>query len=360
MKGPGAKNILFFLLVPVLFFAGLETAARLLAAPPEDPVMGRPAAAITAEGLPALAEILAYDPVLFWRLAPNLAGKRVAGRIGNYPVDFTVSTNGDGARLVSEAPEKTCGTAQSPKRRECTRRILVLGDSASFGLGVSDAEAWPSLLDAMIVEKRGSGWGVCNMAVPGHTTFQGKRYLEERGEALRPYVVIAGFWANDKASWMGASDLQTMRMVERWEANRWFFERCRLAWAMNGLYRSLQPEPQARPRLNEAEFLGCLESMAAWGREHETPVAFLVWPSRVQIAEKQEELHGYQALVAKAAKAADAVLINPAPRFIQAGGDLFVDDYHGNAAGCALAADAVWEALEPVLEKRQLLEGPWK
>jgi lysophospholipase L1-like esterase len=318
----------------VLVLGGLEGLARLFVpAPPT--LMGEARTAITAQGLPALAPLLDPDPALFWRLKPDLLRVPVAGRIGSYPIRFNVSTDSRGFRAgaVSPAPG--------------ARRLLVLGDSASFGLGVEDAEAWPAKLGGLLAQEGAPpGWEIINAAVPGYTAYQGLQFLKTRGDALRPGMVVAEFWANDKADWSSRSDMEHADMMRR----QALLLNSRLAWAMNRFRARFsdaeEKKPAGRSRLSEKEFTDTLAAIAAWGRERGVPVMFLVWPSRRQVEERQDKLYGYQELVAQTAKQSGALLADPAPAFIAAGGDLFVDEFHGSARGCALAAEAVRGVLE--------------
>lgn len=333
VKGSRFHIATVWLGVVVLVLGLLEVTARLLVSAPPT-LMGEARAAITAQGLPALASLLDPDPVLFWRLKPELRQVPVAGRIGEYPIDFTVSTDSRGFRAGAAVASSGA------------RRLLVLGDSASFGLGVEDAEAWPARLAGLLKDKGSTpGWEVINAAVPGYTAYQGMQFLKTRGEALRPDLMVAEFWANDKADWASRSDAEHAAMLR----SQALLLNSRLAWAMNRLQaRTTGPEEKTagRPRLSEKEFVDTLGSIAEWGKARGVPVLFLVWPSRKQIEEQQRQLSGYQALVAQAAQQSGALLVDPAPAFVAAGGNLFVDAFHGNARGCAVAAEAVCKAIK--------------
>jgi lysophospholipase L1-like esterase len=74
-----------------------------------------------------------------------------------------------------------------------SKRILVLGGSHPFGMWVSTAESYSAVLEASL-----PGWEVLNAACPGHTTFQGRQYLEHRGLAFEPDIVIFDLGVNDE------------------------------------------------------------------------------------------------------------------------------------------------------------------
>ena len=72
-------------------------------------------------------------------------------------------------------------------------RVVMLGDSITFGVGVTDAETFSALL-----EERSERFEVINLAVEGYGTDQELIRLERDGLALRPAVVILNFCvAND-------------------------------------------------------------------------------------------------------------------------------------------------------------------
>ena len=79
-----------------------------------------------------------------------------------------------------------------------TFRILVLGDSVTFGHGTLDDTTYPFLLEQQLRAWRPSvNWEVWNLGVPGYNTGQELAYLEEIGPRANPDLVIVGFYPND-------------------------------------------------------------------------------------------------------------------------------------------------------------------
>ena len=79
-----------------------------------------------------------------------------------------------------------------------TFRILVLGDSVTFGHGSLFETTYPYLLEQRLKRWRPSvNWEVWNLGVPGYNTRQELRYLEEVGAKFKPDLVIVGFFPND-------------------------------------------------------------------------------------------------------------------------------------------------------------------
>jgi GDSL-like lipase/acylhydrolase family protein len=79
-----------------------------------------------------------------------------------------------------------------------TFRILVLGDSVTFGHGSLFETSYPYLLEQRLKAwQPGVDWQVWNLGVPGYNTRQELRYLQEVGDAFEPDLVIVGFYPND-------------------------------------------------------------------------------------------------------------------------------------------------------------------
>ena len=79
-----------------------------------------------------------------------------------------------------------------------TFRIIVLGDSVTFGHGTLDETTYPYLLEQQLRAWRPDvNWEVWNLGVPGYNTGQALAYLEEIGPRAKPDLVIVGFYPND-------------------------------------------------------------------------------------------------------------------------------------------------------------------
>jgi hypothetical protein len=79
-----------------------------------------------------------------------------------------------------------------------TFRILVLGDSVTFGHGSVYEHTYPYLLEQRLKAWRADvDWQVWNAAVPGYNTSQELAHLLEVGPRFKPDLVIVGFFDND-------------------------------------------------------------------------------------------------------------------------------------------------------------------
>lgn len=116
-----------------------------------------------------------WDDTLGWELRPGAQGRQESAEFA-----VAIRINGQGERSDREIPlERTPGQ----------RRLVVLGDSFSFGHGVEAAQGWPARLEGLLPESE-----VVNLAVTGYGTDQQLLRLEKRGLAYQPDVVILGLF----------------------------------------------------------------------------------------------------------------------------------------------------------------------
>ncbi len=123
--------------------------------------------------------LLLYDAQLGWRLAPDWKGRH-----RHYDFDVTYSTNGLGLR--GEWPQLDPDAGNQ-------RRVALVGDSFTFGIGVDDGETFASLLG-----RSSSGVRYLNAGIPGYSTGQEYLFLKDRLLLWRvDEVVLVVFLAND-------------------------------------------------------------------------------------------------------------------------------------------------------------------
>jgi hypothetical protein len=76
-------------------------------------------------------------------------------------------------------------------------RILALGESTTFGLGVAPGEAYPKRLEQLLREKTGRETTVYNVGVPGQTSVSILRTIDQQMWKYRPDLVLCLFGIND-------------------------------------------------------------------------------------------------------------------------------------------------------------------
>ena len=116
--------------------------------------------------------------VVGWLPSKNVAGSHK--RVGSF--DTTFRTNSRGLRDREHALEK------SPS----VPRIVVLGDSFTWGYGVNDDEVYPAVMQSLL-----HGVEVINLGVTAFGTRQEFEYLKLEGLRYQPDTVILGFCLND-------------------------------------------------------------------------------------------------------------------------------------------------------------------
>jgi lysophospholipase L1-like esterase len=77
------------------------------------------------------------------------------------------------------------------------KRILALGDSFTFGLGVRDEETWPGQLHTLLARSLAAPVDVINAGTISYGVFQELDLLRERGLATRPQLLIHALYWND-------------------------------------------------------------------------------------------------------------------------------------------------------------------
>ncbi len=121
------------------------------------------------------------DDELGWTLLPSYEGVHV-----EYRYTARTTTNELGFR----------GPAWDAARKGAKRRILVLGDSCTFGRGVLDEETWPARLESHL-RAAGEDAAVFCAGVPGYDTDQEEKLLARLEGLVRPTDVVVGWLPND-------------------------------------------------------------------------------------------------------------------------------------------------------------------
>jgi lysophospholipase L1-like esterase len=122
-------------------------------------------------------------------LSDAVRGNRLAAGYDGWFAGVPVTINGLGFR-----DHREYSLAKAPG----TFRILVFGDSVTFGHGTLSATTYPYLLEQRLKAwKPDVNWQVWNLGVPGYNTAQELAYLQEVGPRYQPDLVIVGFFAND-------------------------------------------------------------------------------------------------------------------------------------------------------------------
>jgi lysophospholipase L1-like esterase len=243
------------------------------------------------------------DPPAGYRLRP---GHR--GTLGNR-VEFETAVAVD-VRGLRIDPAQT--TQEGPS----ARRLLAVGDSFTFGVGVEAGQAWPARAAALLAAAGMPLVGL-NAGVPGYGIPDAVRWVERHGAAVGPEVVVLGvFVGNDlqnaapSAPHMEVRDGQLVLPGERPGLRSWLYQRSQLyvlaknalpaaaqrplrellglpePWALRELRLELELyRPQPTPLVAEgaAATGAALDRLRALARERGFVVAAVLIPSLVQV-----------------------------------------------------------------------------
>jgi lysophospholipase L1-like esterase len=332
------KKVLFSVVAVVLCLVLLEGLSRLVIEATPNARWRHHSNLVDTIGFPALNKVLEPDPELFWRVKANLDGLQLAGEIaGSGPLRFSVSTDDHGFRRV-------------PDGGDARHTVLFLGDSCLFGVGVDDEQTIPAL-----VQQRMDGVRCINAAVPGYSSYQGRRFMERMKLPSSPDVVVINFGFNDSATWDHLSDLEHMALLRAERSS--ILNRLKFPQLLRGLFAerdvaSAEQGRPPRPRLSDEEFADQINLIIRHCVNAGARPILVVWPDRLQMSEPID--HSKQAVLKRIALRHQVPLVDGVSLFRANGGtDLFADRIHANAAGCQVMA----RKLEPVI-RAQLDSAP--
>jgi lysophospholipase L1-like esterase len=160
------KNLLLLTASMVFALLCAEAGLRILAPP----------LAVNA----SLTRMVQPSASLGYKLVPDIEGK---GRLGEH-----VSINAHGLRDV----------ARSWHKPPDTFRILGLGDSFTFGIGVDLEATYLKQLESLLNKAHGHArFDVINAGVSGYNLYQATTYLKEHGLNFEPDMVLYFFFLDD-------------------------------------------------------------------------------------------------------------------------------------------------------------------
>ncbi len=148
----------------------------------------------------SIGRFYAPDPDLGYGLLPGFQGTVATGEY-----DSRIHINEMGLR---SAP---VGTPE-PGRKS----VLVLGDSFTFGVGVSNPETYPALLETRL-SASGFPCRVHNAGVPGHGPVQYQGRYHQLRSVLRPDCVLMGMYiGNDIFDCIWKKEGTRFKVVDGW------------------------------------------------------------------------------------------------------------------------------------------------
>jgi hypothetical protein len=241
-----------------------------------------------------------------------------------------------------------------------TRRVLVLGDSFTWGHGVELEDTYPRRLERVLERRQGTPWEVVSLALPGMNTVDQAVQLGEIGMAYAPDVVLLGYVLNDSedaqaaetrraAEWaepgsLGVLDHSALaRLVQRriWAT----LENRRRVAGYRSMYAAEASGWQAAQR--------ALTEMGRLCHERNVPFVAVIFPLFGNPLDQRYPFTGLHEEVARAAEVSGARVVDLLPTYRGLRSEILVvdgvDDEHPNEVAHRLAAAAIRPVIEELL-----------
>ncbi|MCB9477455.1 MAG: SGNH/GDSL hydrolase family protein [Deltaproteobacteria bacterium] len=194
---------------------------------------------IETVGLSQIRLDLDLHPTRFWQLYPHRFSEINPDRYRGERVDFSKPKPG--------------------------LRVLCLGDSSTFGLGLPVKDTYPFQLQHLL-RKRAVDAQVVNLGVPGYTVVQIRDWLhywlEERGVRADAAVFYTGHneW---KGSHTGYADENRRLGRDTGAPPRWlsYFRTVRMWRYKHAKWVSIRPVRQRQPRVPEQRYVALIENL---------------------------------------------------------------------------------------------------
>lgn len=334
---------------------------------------------VTPQALQRDEGLFAPDPVRSFRLTSGFTGAEVS-----HEFNVLVRINSRGLRNREILPTKAPGVY----------RVLVLGDSFTYGSGVAADETYPSRLEALL--NRGAPhrrYEVINAGVSGYGTFHEAAFLRDEGWAYQPDLLLLQVFPNNDLSenlypfnrevrggflrfkaegpagpaWLERAKEQVRRHSHayRFVGDRYHLLRIRLGWepfyaASLGVYERSPSAEMARGWAATRAYLGEITRMA---RAHGVRLLVLHAPKSVALDPDSQaafvrfhradpaqlDWEGPGRRLAELCEAEGVAYLDLAPRFRRTGQPLsfyYPHNGHWNALGHAEVARWISERLD--------------
>jgi len=260
-------------------------------------------------------------------------------------------------------------------------RIVVMGDSLTFGNGVRDDETYSRRLETMLQAAGLRSTEVINAGIPGYDSWQEALLLEEVVLSLDPDLVLLGFYENDVSQRpmttrpvIGATGESPRTGLAARLGDRWIFLLKRsqllvLAWEAYQRARvRWLPPPEARVRMallngenyppteaGWAEVDASLRHMASRLKREGVPFGIVVFPMPEQVWNTGAGTVAYQGRLQGITREIGVPTLDLLPAFRKAAADgrpLYIFwDWHPAPEGHQITAEAIDAFIHPVVAR---------
>lgn len=298
-------------------------------------------------------DVYEKDTDLFWKFRPNLeinsrAFSDIAYRINNYGMRGT------------DIDKKKSGY-----------RIICLGNSCTFGWGVTGEAIWTTILENDLKKRLPSkDIEVLNCGVPGYSSHQGKIYFKKRLLDFNPDMVIVMFGWNDQ--WPAGSGITDAEQdppnsLIIWGQN--ILSRLKSYQLLRKWILSSSEEPTKisldnltiQPRVNLEHFDKNLIDIIETAKQNgikpmliAPPIADIDVYFEGMTSKFHDRHKRYQNQMIQTAKIEDVTVVNPQDKFNRHNNlfdDPADDPIHFNLFGHRVFTDAIVDSVLSVIEK---------
>lgn len=255
-------------------------------------------------------------------------------------------------------------------------RILVLGDSLSFGFGVEEDETFSVVLERCLNGIGQGSYEVLNAGVPGYGTIDQLNFLRSRGAGLAPDLVILQFlsdndldenrypateWADVEDGWLVSRNYDPASLLPLWKrAEYWLkanfhsvqFLSGRVGYLVlkSGLFPSMEQAVWGErfgaeeEELFEQALIGIKQEVEGLGAD----LLLIYGTGQGQVLSSEDPALRSEALVSRVAAAQEVELANAFRRMREHEGKYsfyYPVDGHWNATGHRFIGELLCEAV---------------
>ncbi len=144
------------------------------------------------------------------------------GEYGDLPPDMDrIRANSRRRTWLTETNDVGFRNIEDIDWSEDTQRILVLGDSMTYGGYLSNEDTWAAWLEQLLRKKYGSNIQVLNGGVPAYTTEDMFEYLQDKALHVKPSLVIYGMLPEDVTDYLPRYREGYSRSYKRMAHEKW-------------------------------------------------------------------------------------------------------------------------------------------
>jgi lysophospholipase L1-like esterase len=346
------RNLLFAAMALLLFFGSVELCLRL--ARLDNPLGDAPI--IVRDITPTESNyrgLFISTPDMLWELNPGAKFRFTLFKFSNTGGKrrdvFEERINGEGFR----------GPAVPLRKPEKTMRILLLGDSSVFGLGVPLKYTFAEQLRASInapLRRSGYSADVINGGVIGYTSAQGFQLLKKKFAPYSPDVVVIMFGAvNESLKRDTLSDRETIAFLTKHRGMNVFVRSLMKLRISRLLYVTAEkvrgqdqaPERRYRARVSPAEFRKDLDAFFDASCNDNFSLVAISPPRKRKLEASNPGLLKYNDAVQAFAAKNEVVFVDAHKYFSLHEDKVFFryDEVHPNAVGHTVIAEMLVPAI---------------